>query len=358
MKKLHIILGISGGVDSSVAALLLKQQGHHVEAVFMQNWDEDNTDPFCTAEQDLSDARIVCDQIGIPLHTINFTKEYKDNVFNYFLDEYAAGRTPNPDILCNKEIKFKAFLDYAVKTGADKIATGHYSRCEQHDDGYYYLKKGIDSNKDQTYFLYTLGQDALSKSVMPIGELHKPHVRKIAEENKLATYKKKDSTGICFIGERRFSEFLSEYLLTKPGDIITIDGNIIGKHQGIMFYTIGQRQGLGIGGQKGKSEAPWYVAHKNVESNILTVVQDHDHPLLLSTELSCTKLHWVTEQPSLPFTCKAKTRYRQKDNPCIIESIKNGQCLVTFKEPQWAATPGQSIVFYDNDICLGGGVII
>lgn len=353
----RVIVGVSGGVDSSVATLLLKQQGYQLSGIFMKNWEGDDTDTHCAAEDDLADAQSVCDALDINLQGVNFSDQYWDRVFAYFLEEYGAGRTPNPDILCNKEIKFKAFLDYAIAQGADYIATGHYARVTE-NNGEYFLLRGKDTSKDQTYFLYTLGQKQLAHSLFPVGELDKTEVRKLAEENHLITYDKKDSTGICFIGERNFKDFLQKYLPAQPGDIQTPDGKVLGKHDGLMYYTLGQRQGLGIGGLKGYEGAVWYVTDKDLENNILIVVNGHDDPLLYHSELTASQLHWVSgSAPQLPFTCTAKTRYRQTDADCIIESIENGQCHAHFLEPQWAITPGQSVVFYDEEKCLGGGVI-
>jgi tRNA-uridine 2-sulfurtransferase len=356
-KKTKMIVGISGGVDSSVALLLLKNAGYDVSAIFMQNWQAEKDDPFCKADQDLTDAKIVCDKLKVPLHTVNFTKEYWDKVFQYFLDEYSQGRTPNPDVMCNKEIKFKAFLDYAQSLGADYIATGHYAQVQKIADNFHLLK-GVDEDKDQSYFLYTLSQNQLKHVLFPIGHLKKTIVRKIAAENGLINCAKKDSTGICFIGERNFKKFLNEYLLAKPGDIVNTDGKMIGKHDGIMFYTLGQRKGLGIGGQKNATEAPWYVVAKDIKNNQVTVSQDHNHPLLLTKTLICDDIHWISNcEPSFSFSCMAKIRYRQKDQECVIAKIETQKYEVKFKDTQWAATPGQSIVFYDNDECLGGGII-
>lgn len=354
-KNKHVVVGLSGGVDSSVCALLLKQQGYEVTAVFMQNWQADFEDPFCTAVQDLEDARIVCDRLKIPLKTVNFSSEYWDKVFQFFLDEYAAGRTPNPDILCNKEIKFKAFLNHAKELGADHIATGHYvrSRCI---DKKYQLLKGLDPQKDQSYFLYTLEQYQLAESLFPVGHLHKHTVRQIAEEAQLINHAKKDSTGVCFIGERKFKTFLSEYLLAQPGDIKTVNGHVIGKHDGLMFYTIGQRQGLGIGGHKQFKESPWYVLEKDIPQNALIIGQDHNHPLLMKDHLYCQKMHWM-QKPQFPFKCKAKIRYRQRDQECIVHEREPDNYYVEFEKSQRAISPGQSIVFYEGDVCLGGGII-
>lgn len=351
------MMGMSGGVDSSVAALLLLEQGYEVEGLFMKNWEEDDTDEYCTAEQDLSDAQSVCDTLQIPLHTVNFSSEYWDRVFEYFLTEYKAGRTPNPDIMCNKEIKFKAFLDYALHLGADAIATGHYVRVTN-DDNYFQLRKGLDPNKDQSYFLYALGQYPLSKSLFPIGNMEKQDVRMLAEKNGFSNHAKKDSTGICFIGERNFRDFLQTYLPAQPGKMITAEGEEIGTHQGLMYYTIGQRQGLGIGGQKQATEDPWYVIDKDLDNNILIVGQGHNHPLLFKSVLKARDCHWISGQnPKLPLVCAAKTRYRQADQECDIDVDQNDALIVNFKQPQRAITPGQSVVFYQGDICLGGGII-
>jgi tRNA-specific 2-thiouridylase len=354
-KPYKIIVGVSGGVDSSVTALLLKQQGYDVSGIFMKNWQEDDTGGDCPAMVDQADAMAVCDKLGIGFQSVNFAKEYWDRVFAYFLQEYSAGRTPNPDVLCNKEIKFKAFLDYALSLGADYIATGHYAQKEERD-GTFYLKKGLDPNKDQSYFLYLLNQQQLAKALFPVGHLPKPEVRKIAEEHGLVTYNKKDSTGICFIGERKFKEFLNHYLPAKPGDIQTPEGKTIGRHEGLMYYTIGQRQGIGIGGTHDSSGEPWYVAGKDLTKNALIVVQG-DHPLLYKKQLKASQLHWIAGQaPGKNFDCAAKIRYRQADQACQV-SIQETIAIVEFNEPQRAVTPGQSIVFYDNDICLGGGII-
>jgi len=356
--QIKVIVGMSGGVDSSVSAYLLKQQGYQVEGLFMKNWEEDDTDDYCSAAADLADAQAVCDTLGIELHTINFAAEYWDNVFEYFLAEYRAGRTPNPDILCNKEIKFKAFLEFAAEElGADYIATGHYVR-RRDIDGHVQLLRGLDSNKDQSYFLYTLSEQQLSQSLFPVGELEKPQVRRIAEQQGLITAKKKDSTGICFIGERKFRDFLGQYLPAKPGAIETVDGEVIGEHQGLMYHTLGQRKGLGIGGLKEASDAPWYVVDKDLERNVLIVAQGADHPALFANGLIASQLHWVDRQVrQQPFRCSVKTRYRQTDIPCLVEPQGSDSIKVTFDAPQAAVTPGQSAVFYDNEICLGGGVI-
>ena len=360
MQNKKVIVGISGGVDSSVSALLLKQQGYDVTGVFMKNWEEDDTDEFCSAEQDIADAQAVCDSIGIPFKKINFAAEYWDNVFEHFLREYKAGRTPNPDILCNKEIKFKAFLNYVHLLGGNYIATGHYACTRVADDGSVQLVKGLDDNKDQTYFLYTLGQEQLRQTMFPIGGVEKSKVREIAKENNLVTFDKKDSTGICFIGERKFKEFLSKYLPAQKGEIHDENGIKIGMHDGLMYYTIGQRQGLGIGGVKNRPEIPWFAAKKDLENNVLIAVQGHDHPMLFKQSLQAIGLSWVTGMAPAAkfFRCSAKVRYRQKDQDCEVEVNYDGSVKVTFDQPQRAITPGQSVVFYADDVCLGGGVII
>ena len=353
----RVIVGMSGGVDSSVSALLLQQQGYQVEGLFMKNWDEDDGTEYCTAIEDLKDAQAVCDKLKIKLHTANFAAEYWDNVFEHFLFEYKAGRTPNPDILCNKEIKFKAFLEYATTLGADFIATGHYVRRADHDE-HTYLLKGLDSNKDQSYFLHAVHQSKLAKTLFPVGELEKPAVRKLAEAHELVTHNKKDSTGICFIGERKFTDFLKQYIPAQPGDIQTDSGDVIGRHNGMMYHTIGQRQGLGIGGLKNYDESPWYVAQKDLERNVLIVVQGDQHPMLFSHTLTTLEIDWINEAPtSYPFHCKAKVRYRQADQDCIIEKAQNDQLTVRFDRAQRAVTPGQSVAFYLQDRCLGGGII-
>lgn len=355
MNKPFVIVGMSGGVDSSVAALVLMEQGYRVEGLFMKNWDEDDGTEYCTARADLADAQQVCDTIGIKLHTANFAAEYWDNVFEHFLAEYRAGRTPNPDILCNREIKFKVFLQYAELLGAEYIATGHYARTARHL-GRTRLLKGLDANKDQSYFLHAVDEDALAKSLFPIGELEKPAVRDKAQEYGLVTHNKKDSTGICFIGERRFKDFLEQYLPAQPGDIETPDGTKIGSHSGLMYYTIGQRQGLGIGGVAGAREEPWYVAGKDLGRNVLIAVQGADHALLYGTGLTASEVHWINGAPDMPFSCRAKIRYRQPDQACSLCVDADG-VAVHFDRPQWAISPGQSVVFYDGDVCLGGGVI-
>jgi tRNA-specific 2-thiouridylase len=354
-----VIIGMSGGVDSSVAALLLLEQGYQVEGLFMKNWEEEpGQEDNCSADEDLIDAQAVALKLGIRLHTVNFATEYWDRVFSYFLEEYKAGRTPNPDIMCNKEIKFKAFLDYAIELGADFIATGHYVRNRQLDSGEFQLLKGLDNNKDQSYFLYALNQKQIGSALFPVGELEKPEVRRIAEENGFRNARKKDSTGICFIGERNFKNFLEQYLPAQPGKMQTPEGKIVGEHQGLMFYTLGQRQGLGIGGTKTGSEEPWYVLDKDLQNNILIVGQGHNHPLLFKEKLTARQLTWANEQaPTTPLNCTAKTRYRQSDQACTIEKIEGGVAYVTFAQAQRAVTPGQSVVFYLGEVCLGGGII-
>jgi tRNA-specific 2-thiouridylase len=354
---MKIMVGLSGGVDSSVALSLLQQQGHEVEALFMKNWVDDDSAEYCASASDLADAQAVCDRLNLPLHQVNFANEYWQRVFEHFLAEYAAGRTPNPDILCNKEIKFRAFLDYAKALGAEKIATGHYAQNRWQEDRWQ-LVRGIDSNKDQSYFLYTLNQQQLASSLFPVGHLAKPEVRRLAKAANLPTFAKKDSTGICFIGERRFKDFLQTFLPAKPGLIQSLDGKTIAEHHGLMYYTLGQRQGLKIGGLKQGSEAPWFVAHKDVDTNVLTVVQGHDHPALYRSSLSTQAIHWIAgTRPLESCLLTAKIRYRQQDQLCRLEEQANGCFNVFFSEPQWAVTAGQSIVFYDGDICLGGGVI-
>lgn len=354
MKK-RVILGMSGGVDSSVSALLLKEQGYEVIGLFMKNWDEKDEDGVCTASKDADDARRVSSELDIPFYTINFEKEYWDRVFTYFLDEYKKGRTPNPDVMCNQEIKFNAFLDYALNLEADYIAMGHYARVEKRDDGYYLLR-GKDRNKDQSYFLSRINQRALSKTIFPIGDLDKNEVRKIAEENNLYTAKKKDSTGICFIGERDFDEFLDKYLLTKPGDIIDIDGEKVGEHTGLMHYTLGQRRGIGIGGV-GSGE-PWFVVGKDLKKNLLYVAQGDKNPALFSTSLIGESAKWILEkEPQMPFKCTAKFRYRQKDVPVTVDKTDNGEIRIKFDNPVKAITPGQVAVIYKDEACLGSCII-
>ena len=352
----RVIVGMSGGVDSSVSAALLLEQGYQVEGLFMKNWDEDDGTEYCTAKDDLADAQAVCDRLGIKLHTANFAAEYWDNVFEHFLAEYRAGRTPNPDILCNREIKFKAFLDYALMLGADLIATGHYVRRGERD-GETLLLRGVDGNKDQSYFLHAVAGEQIARTLFPIGELEKPEVRRIAERYELATARKKDSTGICFIGERRFSDFLKQYLPAQPGDIETTGGEVIGRHHGLMYHTIGQRQGLGIGGMQGAGDEPWYVLRKDLTRNVLVVGQGNAHPWLFADELEVSEMFWVNPlNRDLPARLTAKVRYRQSDQACTLERSDRGY-RVRFDEPQRAVTPGQSVVLYDGDACLGGGVI-
>ena len=356
----NIIVGLSGGVDSSVTAHLLKQQGHQVRGVFMQNWEDDDNDEYCSIKQDSFDAIAVADIIGIDIDIVNFAAQYKDKVFAYFLQEYQAGRTPNPDVLCNAEIKFKCFLDYAVKQGADTIATGHYARKEVRN-GKHYLLKGLDANKDQSYFLYRLQPFQLARALFPLGHLEKPEVRRIAAEAGLPTAAKKDSTGICFIGERPFRKFLQKYLPTREGDMVTPEGQVVGKHVGLMFYTLGQRKGLGIGG----AGEPWFVAGKDLAANRLIVVQGHQHPLLFSGSLTMSQLSWTLPEnpgeahgsrpPEGRYTCK--TRYRMADAPCQLRYLSDDSAELVFDAPQWAVTPGQSAVLYDGDVCLGGGII-
>ena len=351
-----VIVGMSGGVDSSVAALLLRDQGYRVEGLFMKNWDEDDGTDYCTAKEDLADAEAVAASLGIKLHSANFAAEYWDGVFEHFLAEYQSGRTPNPDILCNREIKFRAFLDYATELGADFIATGHYVRRDESGERTALLK-GLDPDKDQSYFLHQVGHRELSRSLFPVGDLAKPEVRKIAEQAGLTTARKKDSTGICFIGERRFKDFLQQYLPAQPGVIEDINGQALGEHQGLMYHTIGQRQGLGIGGLADRNAAPWYVVEKHVERNVLIVAQGNDHPRLYKHSLHASTLFWISEQaPAFPLQCTAKVRYRQPDQNCVVTKTASG-FLVEFDVPQRAITPGQSVVFYHNVTCMGGGII-
>jgi len=370
---MRVVVGLSGGVDSAVSAYLLKKAGHEVVGIFMKNWEDDDDSAYCASNIDFVDAAAVADVIGIELEHVNFAADYKDRVFAEFLREYQAGRTPNPDILCNAEIKFKAFLDHALRLGAEKIATGHYARLRQSATGLFELLKGLDPSKDQSYFLHRLNQTQLSKTLFPVGELHKTEVRRIADEIGLPNAKKKDSTGICFIGERPFREFLNRYIAKAPGPIKNDNGQVIGEHVGLSFYTLGQRQGLGIGGVKAKGaqlkalqaqgmrgageHAPWFVARKDIEHNTLWVVQGHEHPWLLSHRLHAQDCSWVSGQAPAPGPLAAKTRYRQADAACTLSSAEARQCALNFEQAQWAVTPGQSAVLYQGEVCLGGGVI-
>jgi tRNA-specific 2-thiouridylase len=343
-----VVVGMSGGVDSSVAALLLKRQGYDVVGLFMKNWEDDDDDEYCSTRQDLIDAAAAADVIGVDLEAVNFSAEYKDRVFAEFLREYSAGRTPNPDVLCNAEIKFRAFLDHAMRLGAAKIATGHYART----DGMRLLK-GADPQKDQSYFLHRLSQAQLSRVLFPVGDLEKPEVRRLALEAGLPNHAKKDSTGICFIGERPFREFLNRYLPRTPGPIKTAEGKTLGEHIGLAFYTIGQRKGIGLGGPG----EPWYVAEKRLKENELVVVRGHDHPLLLKKSLEAADASWIAGAPSEGLNLSGKTRYRQADSPCTLSRVLDSEIKVDFPVPQWAVTPGQSVVLYDGEVCLGGGII-
>ena len=355
--RTRVIVGLSGGVDSAVAALLLVQQGYQVEGLFMDNWEDGEDESYCTAAEDFQDARQICETLGVPLHKVNFAAEYRERVFRHFLDGYAAGYTPNPDVLCNSEIKFKAFLDHALRLGATHIATGHYARLTRGPAGVKLLKARDDA-KDQSYFLHAVPQAALQRAMFPLGELLKTDTRALAKQAGFANHDKKDSTGICFIGERRFNEFLGKYLPAQPGEIVTPEGRVMGRHNGLMYYTLGQRQGIGIGGARDTAASPWYVAGKDMERNRLLVVQGHDHPLLLSGALEAASLQWVAGMaPAMPLRCSAKTRYRQADQACRIGAIETGSCNVVFDLPQRAVTPGQYAVFYAGDECLGGGVI-
>ncbi len=363
----RVVVGLSGGVDSAVSAYLLKQQGHEVIGIFMKNWEDDDDSEYCSSNVDFVDAAAVADVIGIEIEHVNFAAEYKDRVFAEFLREYQGGRTPNPDVLCNAEIKFKAFLDHAFALGPDKIATGHYARVREvptAQGAEFQLLKGLDPSKDQSYFLHRLNQSQLAKTLFPVGELHKTEVRRIASEIGLPNAKKKDSTGICFIGERPFREFLNRYIANVPGPIKDARGRTLGTHVGLSFYTLGQRQGLGIGGVKekgaqrgGGEHTPWFVARKDLPHNTLYVVQGHDHPWLLSSQLNADDLSWCGRAAPLPGRYAAKTRYRQTDAPCLLDYNSHGELMLTFDDPQWAVTPGQSAVLYDGEVCLGGGVI-
>jgi tRNA-specific 2-thiouridylase len=349
-----VIVGISGGVDSAVAAVLLQEQGYRVQGLHMTNWDEN--DDYCEAAKDFQDARQVCAELNIPLHHVNFAREYREKVFANFLEEYRAGRTPNPDVTCNRQIKFGDCLDYATRLGADLIATGHYARIKEHN-GEYRLLKGIDRGKDQSYFLHAIRPEVLPRVVFPLGELLKPEVRRIANDRGLPNFNRKDSTGICFIGERPFKEFLQSYIPAQPGEIQTPEGTVIGRHDGLMYHTIGQRQGLGIGGLRDFPDEPWFVAAKDLERNVLIAVQGQDHPLLWSEEMKVNNLQWLKEPSSESFDCGVKTRYRQDDVRCSFLSGGQDSANVRFHAPVWAVTPGQYAVFYEGDVCLGGGVI-
>lgn len=361
----YVIVGMSGGVDSSVSAALLLEQGYRVEGLFMKNWEEDDGTEYCTALKDLADAQAVCDRLGIPLRSVNFSMEYWDRVFEHFLKEYQAGRTPNPDILCNKEIKFRAFLDYAMTLGADFIATGHYARRGVNQtnvlgDTYAPLLRGEDTNKDQSYFLHAVHGRELAKTLFPVGNIEKPLVRAKAAALGLATAAKKDSTGICFIGERRFKDFLKQYLPAQAGEIVTDDGVVVGRHDGLMYYTLGQRGGIGIGGLKNQAEGAWFVLAKDMSKNQLIIGQGHDHPLLKSQTLWSEPIDWVAGVSPVTtdgLRCSAKTRYRQPDQACTVYPDVDGGVRVVFDQPQRAVTPGQSVVFYQDELCLGGGVI-
>ena len=353
----RIVVGMSGGVDSSVAALLLKQQGHDVVGLFMKNWEDDDDDEYCSSRQDLIDAVSVADRIGIEIEAVNFSAEYKERVFSEFLTEYSAGRTPNPDVLCNAEIKFRAFLDHAMSLGADYIATGHYAQTRE-VDGLHQLLKAEDGSKDQSYFLYRLNQAQLAKTMFPLGGLYKREVREIAKREGLPNHDKKDSTGICFIGERPFREFLNRYLPSNPGDIYALDGRLVGQHMGLMFYTLGQRQGLRIGGQRDGDGDAWYVVDKDMKKNRLIVVQGRDSRALYSHRLTAVQLSWISGAPApCNWVYGGKTRYRQKDSPCAVVECSEARCTIDFAEAQWAVTPGQSVVLYESRVCLGGGII-
>ncbi len=360
MKPSRVVVGLSGGVDSAVSAWLLKRAGHEVVGLFMKNWEDDDDDEYCSSRQDFLDAASVADLIGIEIEHVNFAAEYRDRVFAEFLREYQAGRTPNPDVLCNAEIKFKAFLDHAMRLGAEKIATGHYARVRERG-GRHELLKGLDPAKDQSYFLHRLNQAQLARTLFPVGELPKTEVRRIAAEIRLPVATKKDSTGICFIGERPFREFLNRYLANRPGAIEDDRGRVVGQHVGLSFYTLGQRQGLGIGGVKGRDQggehAPWFVARKDLERNVLVAVQGHDHPWLLSPRLAADDASWIAGAAPAPGRYAAKTRYRQADAACACAPADDARFALAFDAPQWAVTPGQSAVLYDGEVCLGGGVI-
>ena len=354
MTNEHVVVGLSGGVDSAVAAALLLEQGYRVTGLFMKNWEDDDHSEYCAAAVDLADAESICQILDIELRTINFSYEYWERVFIQFLDQYESGYTPNPDVLCNREIKFKEFLEYAKALGADYIATGHYAGVKRHNNEMQLLR-GRDTNKDQSYFLYALNQRALGNSLFPLFALTKVEVREKAKRLSFTVYDKKDSTGICFIGERRFKDFLGKYVRSNTGEIRDLNDAVVGQHDGLMFYTLGQRQGLGIGG----AGEPWYVVRKDMSHNVLYVTQGHDHPALYSYWLQANELRWISgREPDTPKNCTARTRYRQPDQNCIIECISNGLASVRFKQPQRAVTPGQAVVFYDDNVCLGGGTIV
>ena len=356
MSKPRVVVGMSGGVDSSVTAWLLKQQGYEVIGLFMKNWEDDGDSEYCSSRQDWIDAASVADTVGVDIEAVNFAAEYKDRVFAEFLREYSAGRTPNPDVLCNAEIKFKAFLDYAMSLGAELIATGHYARVRE-VNGHYQLLKGLDASKDQSYFLHRLNQAQLSKTLFPLGEMPKTQVRDIAHQLGLSNAAKKDSTGICFIGERPFRDSPNRHLPTHPGQMKTLDGHTAGEHVGLSVYTYGQRKGIGIGGDKKGTGEPWFAAHKDIENNILYVAQGHDHPALLSTQLHAEDASWIAGHAPQNLDIAAKTRYRQSDAPCRLTVQDAQHFTLNFPEPQWAVTPGQYAVLYDGEVCLGGGVI-
>jgi len=356
MHSEQIIVGMSGGVDSSVTALLLLEQGYRVQGLFMKNWEEDDDADYCAAAQDLADARAVCDRLGIPLHSVNFASEYWDRVFQHFLDEYSAGRTPNPDILCNREIKFHAFLDHARSLGADRIATGHYARTRIRH-GQTQLLRGLDASKDQSYFLHALDESQLEHALFPLGELTKQRVRELARAHGLSIHDKKDSTGVCFIGERRFDTFLQRYLPARMGPIRSVGGETLGQHNGLMYYTMGQRKGLGIGGLQHADETPWYVVDKDLDNNVLIVAQGKDHPRLYHDTLETSHIHWINGENSAVDQCTAKIRYRQADQRCSLQNPSSDRYIFKFEQPQRAITPGQSLVLYQDEVCLGGGVI-
>jgi tRNA-specific 2-thiouridylase len=366
MSERTVVVGMSGGVDSSVAAMLLKEQGWRVIGLFMKNWEDDDDDEYCSSRQDLIDVAAVCDVIGIELEVVNFSTQYKERVFAEFLREYQAGRTPNPDVLCNAEIKFKCFLDHALALGAERIATGHYAQVREFM-GRFQLLKAEDGIKDQSYFLYRLNQTQLAKTLFPVGNLYKREVRRLARDAGLPNSAKKDSTGICFIGERPFREFLSRYLPNEPGEIHTLEGRVIGGHDGLMHHTLGQRKGLKVGGVKGNADdagdhEAWYVAAKDRDKNVIYVVQGHDHPALFRERVRASQLSWIKgdapeDRPHTHWVYTAKTRYRQPDAPCEVESVDDAHCEIAFAEPQWAVTPGQSVVLYESRVCLGGGII-